>query len=279
MVDIHVLGPCRVTHQGVSLVPTAAKPRKVLALLALCPDRFVSVDSLMEELWEDRQPRSAATTLQTYILHLRNQIAAGLAEAPGPVSLEPKDILVTKPGGYLLNTDGGRVDVREYEAEGAAGHRAMAVGDYGAASLKFRAALELWQGRALVDVATGPRLTAEVLHLEESRLNLLGRRIEADLRLGRCHEILGELAGLCTEHPLDETFQAQYMVTLSRVGRRGRALEVHARLRAAMKRDLALEPSPFIARLQHAILSGAPGVDWDPGAGPWGGEQRLLRAG
>ncbi|WP_399935776.1 BTAD domain-containing putative transcriptional regulator [Streptomyces kanamyceticus] len=277
--DISVLGPCRVTYQQMSVVPTAAKPRKVLALLALSPDRFVSVDCLMEELWEERQPRSAPTTLQTYILHLRNLIAAILREAPVPTGLDVKDILVTKPGGYLLNTGGGSVDVREYEARAAAGHRAMTAGDHAAAAVKFREALSLWRGRALVDVQTGPRLMAEARHLEESRLTLLGRRIEADLRLGRHHEILGELAGLCAEYPLDETFQAQHMAALCRVGRRGRALEVYAGLRLAMKRELGLEPSQAVARLQHTILSGAPGTDWEPAADAWRARPQLLPAG
>ncbi|MDO0926669.1 AfsR/SARP family transcriptional regulator [Streptomyces sp. TG1A-8] len=282
MLDISVLGPLQVICRGVPVVPTAAKPRKVLALLALSPDRFVSVESLMEELWEERQPRSAATTLQTYILHLRGLLATALADGPdrtgaGPV--EVKDVLVTKPGGYLLHTYGGRVDVREYEARAAAGHRAMAADDFAAAAATFREALDLWQGRTLIDVQTGPRLTAEALHLEESRLSLLGRRIEADLNLGRHHEILGELAGLCTEYPLDETFHGQYMAALCRTGRRGRALEVYARLRLVMKRELGLEPSPAVARLQHTILSGGPGIDWEPGAGSWAAGPQLLRAG
>ncbi len=272
MPDISVLGPCRVTYQGLSIVPTAAKPRKVLALLALCPDRYVSVDALMEELWEERQPRSAATTLQTYILHLRNLIARTIHEAPVREGLDAKDVLVTKPGGYLLHTHGGGVDVRDYQALATEGKRAMSAGDSRTAAARFREALALWRGTALVDVQTGPRLSVEALYLEKSRLDLLGLRLEADMRLGRYHEILGELAGLCVAHPLDETFHSQYMTALCRVGRRGRALEVYSRLRTCMKKDLGLEPSPLMARLQHTILSGDPRVDWQPGYGAWAAE-------
>lgn len=279
MLSIGVLGTFQVAHEELSIVPSAAKPRKVLALLALSPDRFVSVDCLMEELWEERQPRSASTTLQTYILHLRNLFATVLAAAPEPTAVDVKDILVTKPGGYLLNTGGGDVDVREYERRSAAGHRAMTAGDFATATVRFREALALWRGRPLVDVQTGPRIMAEALHLEESRIALLGRRIEADLRLGRYHWILGELAGLCTEYPIDETFHAQYMAALCRVGRRGRALEVYARLRVAMKQELGLEPSQSVARLHHTILSGDPTIDWEPAAGSWTVGPRLQRAG
>ncbi|MFE9837947.1 BTAD domain-containing putative transcriptional regulator [Streptomyces sp. NPDC005551] len=77
--DIDVLGALDVRENGVSIAPTAPKPRQVLALLALHADRVVPVDSLIEELWSGRPPRSARTTLQTYVLQLRELIAVALA--------------------------------------------------------------------------------------------------------------------------------------------------------------------------------------------------------
>ncbi len=267
MLNVGVLGPCRISYRDLSVVPSAAKPRKVLALLALCPDRYVSVEALMEELWEERQPRSAATTLQTYVLQLRNLIARRLRQEHGPDGPAAKDVLVTKPGGYLLNTLGGGVDVRDYRARAAQGRRAMAAGDMETASVLLREALALWQGKALVDVQTGPRLTREALHLEQSRLEVLGLRIEADLALGRHHQLMGELAGLCVAHPLDETFHAHYMAALCRCGRRGTALEVYGRLHTAMRRELGTTPSTAAARLHRILLEGDPRTDWQPGTG------------
>ncbi|WP_199827004.1 AfsR/SARP family transcriptional regulator, partial [Streptomyces sp. WM6378] len=69
--DIDVLGPLGVRVNGVGVMPSAPKPRKVLALLALHVDRVVPVGLLVEELWGERPPRSARTTLQTYVLQLR----------------------------------------------------------------------------------------------------------------------------------------------------------------------------------------------------------------
>lgn len=279
--DISVLGPCRVNHAGESVVPTAIKPRKVLSMLALHCDQVVSVGSLMEELWGEHPPRSATTTLQTYILQLRNLIEAALKAVPDGVGQDPKAVLVTEGGGYLLDTQGGVVDVHEFELKSASGHRAMDAGDYAAASVRFREALKLWRGPALVDVQTGPLLEVEVRHLEESRLSVLGQRIEAELQLGRHHEILGELAGLSVEHPLHESLQAQYMLALCRAGRRGTALEVYRRLRTQTRADLGLEPSPAVRRLQQAILTSDPSVDIDAGHMDRvaGGGLRVLRAG
>src|SRR3954451_5961381 len=128
--DIDVIGPLVAREGGVSVGPTAAKPRKVLAMLTVHADQVVPMASLFEELWGENIPRSANTTVQTYILHLRNLIGAALKQstvADGPK--DAKRVLVTYPGGYLLDTMGGRVDVHDFDKLAALGHRAREMGD------------------------------------------------------------------------------------------------------------------------------------------------------
>ncbi|MFJ2865830.1 BTAD domain-containing putative transcriptional regulator [Kitasatospora sp. NPDC087314] len=251
--DIGILGPLTVTHAGRSLVPTAAKPRQVLALLALHQDQAVSVAALTEELWEHRPPRSVHTTLQTYVFQLRNLIEEALA-ASGRADTSPKELLATWGGGYLLATEGGESDLRDFEQIAAAGHRLMTAGDLAAASGCYRDALTFWRGDPLADVQTGPLLEAEARRLEQTRLEVLGRRIEADLRLGRHHDVLAELAGLCVQYPLHEGFQGQHMLALCRTGRRAEALGAFQRVRARIRTELGLEPSPSLWRVQRSIL-------------------------
>lgn len=279
--DIAVLGPCQVTHGGVPVVPTAVKPRKLLALLALQPNQVVSVAAMVEELWDGAPPRSMLTTLQTYVLQIRNLIAAALAVCPREdLPLGPKSVLTTQAGGYLLDTQGGFDDVAEFERMAASGHRAMATGDCATAAARFRQALGLWRGPALVDVQLGQLLEVEVTRLEEARMTVLGRRIEADLRLGRHHEILGELAGLAARHPTQEGLQAQYILSLYRAGRRSGALEAYNRVRTLLKEELGLDPSPELRQLHTAMLSSDPGLEYDASEpAPRAGFLRVLRAG
>jgi DNA-binding SARP family transcriptional activator len=257
-VDIDVLGPLVAREGGVSVAPTAAKPRKVLAMLAVHADQVVPMASLFEELWGDDIPRSANTTVQTYILHLRNLIGGALEQTPASEIRDPKRILVTYPGGYLLDTMGGRVDVRDFDRLAAVGHRARELGDFETASKSFTEALAIWRGRALVDVQTGSLLEVEAHRLEEARLNVLDRRIDADLRLGRHHELLGELAGLVGRYRTHEGMHAHLMLALYRSGRRGEAIDVYRRLRTCLVNELGLEPSPSLRRMQHAILMSDP---------------------
>ena len=65
-------------------------------------------------------------------------------------------------------------------------------------------ALGLWRGPALPELADMPFAQAETLRLEELRLQLLKRRIDADLELGRHDAAVPELEKLVAEHPLDE---------------------------------------------------------------------------
>ncbi|MFC4496485.1 BTAD domain-containing putative transcriptional regulator [Streptomyces ovatisporus] len=254
--DIGVLGALAVRHNGISITPTAPKPRQVLALLALHADRVVPVSVLTEELWAGTPPRSARTTLQTYVLQLRELIAAALeeGEACGGPQLSAKDVLVTSPGGYMLNTAGGTSDVREFERLAGLGYRAMDAEDYQGAAQQLRAALDLWSGSALTDVHAGTQLETEIRRLEESRLCALDQRIEADLRLGRHRELLSELTVLVSRYRTHENLHAQFMLALHRSGRRGDALEVYQRLRGTLVGDLGLEPSAGLRRLQHSVL-------------------------
>ncbi|RST18400.1 hypothetical protein E2C00_33700 [Streptomyces sp. WAC05374] len=276
--DIEVLGALAVRENGVSVTPTAPKPRQVLALLALHADQVVPVGMLIEELWGDRPPRSARTTLQTYVLQLRDLIATALEKDPeGTEPRTAKDVLVTTPGGYLLNTGGGTSDVREFERMAGTGYRAMDAGDFPGAARQLRDALALWTGSALADVQTGTQLEMETRRLDETRLCALDQRIEADLRLGRHRELLGELTMLVSRYRTHETLHGQLMLALHRSGRRSEALDVYQRLRTALVRELGLEPSAGLRRLQRSILMAGPEPALDQVAA--GGGDRLSRVG
>src|SRR4051794_10188965 len=75
MITFKVLGQLEVIGSaGNDLTPSAPRVKSVLALLALDANRVVSTDALAEELWDDKPPRSAATTLQTYVYQIRRML-------------------------------------------------------------------------------------------------------------------------------------------------------------------------------------------------------------
>ncbi|MFJ5549839.1 BTAD domain-containing putative transcriptional regulator [Streptomyces sp. NPDC093225] len=255
---IKVLGPLDAEVNGVSIVPTAGKPRQILALLALYPGRVVPVPTLMEEIWGADLPQSALTTLQTYILQLRRRLGTAMGpDVPGSA----KDVLATRYGGYLLQVPAESVDVHAYERLVAEGQQAFENGEDGRSSKCLREALDLWEGPALVDVRVGPILDIEVMRLEESRLVTRERRIDADLRLGRHVELIAELTDLIARHPQHEGLHSQAMVALYRSGRQASALDVYRRMRQRLIDELGVEPSPQLQRLHQAMLAVDPRLD------------------
>jgi DNA-binding SARP family transcriptional activator len=258
-VEIKVLGPLEVSVGGVSIVPTASKPSQLLAMLALNAGHVVTLTALTDEIWDYRPPRSGVPTLHTYILKLRKKLQDALTAESSDIS--SKDILSTRRAGYLLDLEPSAVDAVRYDRLSMAGRQAVNEGDHERASQTLGEALGLWRGPALADVPTGPQLTIEAMRLEENRLGDLHLRIEADLRLGRHYQLLGELATLCARHPLLENFCTQHMVALYRSGRQSQALEAYRRLRSSMVEQLGVEPSVRVRQLHQGILAGQPLLD------------------
>ncbi|MCD7439428.1 AfsR/SARP family transcriptional regulator [Streptomyces lincolnensis] len=256
--EIKVLGPLLVQEQGVSIVPSAGKPRQILALLALRAGRVVPAPVLMEEIWGEQPPRSATTTLQTYILQLRRKIASALVRGSGRCA---KDVLKTCYGGYRLDAAPFHSDLTEFERRAGRGGEALETGDAGAASLLLAGALDLWRGPGLVDVPTGQVLSVELIGMEEARLRVLEQRIEADLRLGRHAALLSELRMLVARHPMNESLCAQFMLALYRSGNAWRALEAYQQLRGTLIGELGIEPSSRTQRLHRAMLSADPSLE------------------
>lgn len=263
-VTIHVLGTFSACAGSRAVTPKAAKQRQVLALLALNAGRIVPVTALIEELWGDRPPRSAPATLQTYVSHLRNRLASGIER-----DQVTSAILRTAQSGYQLTC---HTDVEEFYRLARLGRQAAERDDPRAVSELLGQALALWRGAALADVRQGRLLEPEAASLEETRRGLLKRRIQADLRLNRHADVLGELTLLTARHPMDESFCGLLMAALYRAGRVAPALGAFQRLRTILNDELAVEPGPRLQRVHQAILSGAPAVEVDALLAPDGGQ-------
>ncbi|MGX1852362.1 BTAD domain-containing putative transcriptional regulator [Streptomyces sp. NPDC055299] len=258
---VKVLGEFEVLRSGVKVTPAAPKLRRVFALLAVEANRAVHTDQLIEELWDDRPPLSAVTTLQTYIYQLRKHLNWSEKATGDGSGAGVKVTLRTTPGGYMLTLPDGALDAVEFERLAALGREQLAAGNFERASLILRQALDLWTSRAFGAVSPGPLLHAHMVRLEELRKLALGHRLEADLQLGRHIDLIGELTTLVTQQPTHEGFQAKLMLGLYRAGRRAEALQAYQRARSVLASELGLEPSAELRRLHQAMLTADPCLD------------------
>ena len=133
--------------------------------------------------------------------------------------------------------------------------------DVAVARAAARAALALWRGPPLADLADAPFAGAEIRRLAERRRRATELAIDQDLREGRHAQALAELELLLAEAPLHERLHAQRMIALYRCGRQAEALEAYRAARAILREEAGIEPGPELRRLHAAILSQDPALE------------------
>ncbi|WP_169814094.1 AfsR/SARP family transcriptional regulator, partial [Actinomadura kijaniata] len=139
--EFRLFGPLEVADAtGRILDLGVRKQRALAAMLATEPGRVVSLDRLVEELWEGDPPAGATRTLQAYIAHLRRVL-----EPDRPPRTPPATLLTRDPG-YLLAVAPGQVDLERFAAGAAEGRAALARGAHREALAALDRALELWRG-------------------------------------------------------------------------------------------------------------------------------------
>lgn len=244
--EIWLLGPLEV-HDGDRLVSVRGRhQRAILALLALNAGRVMAAERLIELLWGDEAPPSAANALQVHVSNLRKVL-----EPHG----QPYRLLVSNESGYALKIDPDQVDFARFELLVDRGHKALVRGEVVQCALLLGEAANLWRGSALADLTDQPWSAGEARRLEELRLAAVEDRIEAELALGRHSELIAELEAMIALHPFRERLRGQLMLALYRAGRQAEASDVYQKTREALVEELGMEPGLELQQLLKAILN------------------------
>jgi DNA-binding SARP family transcriptional activator len=234
--EFRLLGPLEVEQNGRVLAVGGRRQRALLAVLLLHANTVVPRDRLIDALWGESPPETAANALQVAVHALRKLLGA--------------DRIVTRGRGYLLCVEAGELDVERF---GALCERARTEPP-GAAAETLREALALWSGPALSDLGEAPFAAVESARLEELHLAAFEERIAADLALGRHGELVPELDALVAAHPYRERLRREHMLALYRSGRQAEALEVYQEARRTLVGELGIEPGHELQALEQAIL-------------------------
>jgi len=236
-VELGVLGPLQARRDGASVTIPGAKPRAILTMLGLHGGSVVSAETLIDLLWGNEPPRTAAKALQTHISSLRRALGDGF--------------VLTEGTGWILDTT--EVDAPRYKRATKAGRDAAATGDTGQAVVRFEEALNLWRGTP--ELPDSRRGISEKTRWNEGHAALVEDRADALLATGRAAEIIGELEAAVADAPLRERRWAQLMLALYRAGRQGEALAAYQRARSLLADELGVDPGPELRRLAAAIVA------------------------
>jgi len=201
-------------------------------MLLLHANEPVSRDRLIDGIWGEQPPATAAHTLDGYVSRLRKLLGA--------------DRLTRKPPGYRLRVEPGELDLERFEKLAAEG--------------RHRDALAVWRGPALADLLYEPFAGREAERLEERRLSVLEDLVDANLAAGGGRELVTELEALVHDHPYRERLLGQLILALYRSGQQARALDAYRSAKRRLAEELGLEPGPRLQELEQAILEHAPAL-------------------
>jgi DNA-binding SARP family transcriptional activator len=251
--DFRILGSLEVLAEGRVVALGGSKQRALLALFLLHANETLSTDRLIDELWGERPPASAAKTVQVHISRLRKALAGGEESALAGV-------IVTREHGYELELDPERVDAERFERLVGEGRGELAAGRPERAASLLERALSLWRGPPLADLAYEPFAQREIARFEDLRIAALEQLVEAKLALGVHAELVGELETLIAEHPYRERLRAQLMLALYRSDRQADALQAYQAARRTLVEELGIEPGERLRELERAILAQDPAL-------------------
>ncbi len=252
LVRVAVLGPVRAWQGSTPVDVGGPRQRSLLARLVLAKGQVVSVDRLIEDLWQGEPPPKALSALQAYVSHLRRMLE------PGRARRAPAEIIVSAAPGYRLalpteSVDAWWFDEQVREAQGEFDPRRRAE--------QVTVALGQWAGEPYAEVSDAAWAIAEIARLNELRLAAIELQASAELELGRHSAVVAELERLVREHPTREGAAAILATALYRAGRQAAALEVLRTTRIHLTDELGLEPGRALRDLERDILRHAPHLD------------------
>jgi DNA-binding SARP family transcriptional activator len=244
MMRFRLLGPLEVRAGEDWREIGAPKWRSVLAVLLINAGQVVPVDVLINEVWRDAPPDTAANLVSIYVLRLRRL----MGDTDGR-------LLRTRAPGYQLRLGAAETDVQVFEALVHDGRRALAAGDAQGAAATLAEALTLWRGSPLADVVPTPLVEAEAERLAELRLDAAELRITAELACGGHAQVIPELRRLLADYPLREGLWALLMRALDGAGRHAEALDAYGQARNAIAGELGVDPGPELRQLYSDLLA------------------------
>lgn len=242
-VRIRLLGGFRVSVNARDIPDSEWRLRKakaVVKLLALAPGHRLQREQVLDSLWPGLDPDAAGGQLRKVVHEARRILD------PSPSAL---DRYLISGEQLRLRRESTWVDVDAFEA---AALRARRTGDPAA----YAAAIGLYEGDLLPEDRYEDWVTTKEGSLRSDFLALLveqARLLEARANFDGA---VSALRRVIAADPIHEEAGAALMRVLALTGRRHEAMQEHERLRAALDRELGVEPDPATERLFEQIRSG-----------------------
>ena len=204
--SFRLLGPLEAAVDGQDVHLGGRRQRTVVAALLLARGEVVPTDRLIETLWPQEPPRSAAGSLQAYVSHLRRLLE------PERTARAASTVLVNRGSGYALRAPDDAVDAWRFTD---LVNRSASLGDPAERVATLREGLAVWRGPAMVEYADQQWALAEARRLTQLRNLAREQLLSARLDCGETGIVIPEIEALLAEEPLREEPWRLHRVGLS----------------------------------------------------------------
>lgn len=242
VMEFRILGPLEVLEDGVPVDLGAPKQRSLLAVLLLHGNEVVPTDRLIDLVWGEDPPRTAAHSIQIYISELRKKLSGD------------GEVIVTRRPGYKLQTGTASIDAIRFERLVGEATAAYRDGNRDTAVEAAQAALDLWNGPPLADFTYEDFAQLEIERLTELHSRAVAVIGESLVAEGRPLEAVPILRNEVDQDPLREEPRRLLMLALYTGGRQPEALREFRSFRQILVEETGLDPSPELLRLEEQIL-------------------------
>jgi DNA-binding SARP family transcriptional activator len=251
---IQLLGDFRVTVGSRAIAErdwSLRKAKSLVKLLALAPRHRLHREHIIDRLWPDMGPEDGANNLHRVLYVTRRILEPDLPprRASSYLQLRHDLLLLEAPGGLWI-------DVEAFLAAARAAHEERTPQAY-------REALRLYTGDLVPEDHTGDLVPEDQYEdwAIASREWLSGLRVTLLVELAGVQEQAGDLSAAIetlqqavASDPVHEEAQGLLMRLLVQAGRRHLALRHYQALRAALQRELDVEPDASFHGLNRPVL-------------------------
>jgi len=223
------------------------RPGQLLKYLICERRRVLTGDQIGEVLWPEAGPRESGSRLRYNVHALRDRLE------PGRPRRSPARFVISRRGGYLLDTGSVWLDADRFEVEALAGLAARDQGMSEAAAVHLADAMGLYRGEFLAGDPYLDWAIPERERLHQLACRALRAQVGISVELGEL-ELAGDQARRLAElEPFDSDTQRLLIEVCLRQGRHSEAHRRYTLFAKKLQQEFGREPGFRLADAERAL--------------------------
>jgi len=247
-IRVETFGGLKLLVDGAEVSAGPLRQQLVLARLLVARGRSVSLPNLIDALWPDLPPASAANQIHRYVGELRRAFEPSLKHR------ELGRVLLPSANGYRVVPAAFECDLEDFFALADEISAATKPGDRAHILDLYERALEVAQFPLFPDFA-GAYERPDFAAVERARVNLAVDAADEILRAGTRSSMMSVLESIGASVPFNEPLQARLIRLLAAADRRADALQLYETTRRALADQLGIDAGPELRDAHHAALA------------------------